>query len=62
MNDDKTEYHVIVVRGIGKESLATKLRVALEPDDPDEIVSINVGVDWWVFPFRRNWAVVVVKS
>ena len=42
--ENDSQYHVIVVRGVAKYSLALKLRAALEPYDPDEIVSINVGL------------------
>ena len=54
-----TGYAALTFRAWTQESLAVKIQKALEAYGREEIVSVNIGADWWLF--NRHRAVVVVS-
>jgi hypothetical protein len=60
---DKRQYRVVLLKAWTKDTLAFKIQTTLEPYAQDEIVSIQSRVDFqFGWPFRRNWAMLVLKS
>jgi hypothetical protein len=56
------QYAWFVVRAYTKETLAKRIRETVDPYPPSSIIKIQAGIDFGFFwPFRRNWAVIIVK-
>jgi hypothetical protein len=53
------QYQVILLRAWSQNSLAEKMRDALEPYHQHQIISIQTGEPW---VFSRPWAMIVVKA
>lgn len=62
MAREKGTYAAYVVRAYTKETLAVRIAERIEAYPQEAIVKIQAGIDFHYFwPFRRNWAVIVVK-
>jgi hypothetical protein len=60
--NDGPQYSWSVVRAYTKETLARRIREKVEAYPPEAIIKIQAGIDFQFFwPFRRNWAVIIVK-
>ncbi len=56
------QYHAILLKAWTKDTLAVRIEEALEPYAPESIVSIETRVDFQFFvPWRRDWAMIVVR-
>jgi hypothetical protein len=55
------QYASFVIRAWQKETLAQRIDQRIDPYPQSAIVSIEVGVDFQFWPFRRNWALVTVR-
>jgi hypothetical protein len=59
---DDRQYAVFVVRALTKEMLAKRISEKIDPYPPEAIISIKANVDFqFGWPFRRNWALIVVR-
>jgi hypothetical protein len=56
-------YQAILERAWTKPELAEEILEALAPYPPENVIKIEVGVDFqFPFPWRRNWAMIVVVA
>ncbi len=60
---DKPQYRVVLLKAWTKGTLAYAIQTTLEPYAQEEIVSVEARVgSQFGWPFRRNWALLVLKS
>jgi hypothetical protein len=61
--EPQSHYKALVLKAWDKNTLAVEITKALEPYEPHQIVKLEVSVDFqYPFPWRRNWALIVVED
>jgi hypothetical protein len=58
-----SHYKALLLKAWDRGSLAIDITRALEPYAPEQIVKLEVGVDFqFPFPWRRNWALILIED
>lgn len=57
------QYATFVVKALTKETLARRIAERIDPYPPEAIISIQANIDFhFGWPFRRNWAIIIVRK
>jgi hypothetical protein len=61
--EPQSHYKALILKAWDKGTLAIAITKALEPYEPQQIIKVEMGVDFQFFlPWRRNWALIVVED